>query len=211
MVNMLGMVDDIIGVTEAGYQAKQMNSFINIKTAEKTLQFGPSKCKSMFVGKSANNFLNSDLHVDSWKVSYEDNIETGDLDLIETFEGPVIMEKTTAQKYLGFVLSNTGDNMVNIRNMKSKSVGIIRQIFSRLESLNLGNYYFECAIIFMNCMLRSSILYAAETYYNLTEKELREIERIEEGFLRKLLKTSKSCPLMQLYLTFGVIPKRFQI
>ena len=101
--------------------------------------------------------------------------------------------------------------MVNIRHMKTKSVGIIRQIFSRLESLNLGNYYFECAIIFMNCMLRSSILYAAETYYNLIEKELREIERIEEGFLRNLLKTSKGCPLMQLYLTFGVIPARFQI
>ena len=60
-------------------------------------------------------------------------------------------------------------------------------------------------------MLRSSILYAAETYYNLSEKELREIERIEEGFLRKLLKTSKGCPIIQLYLTFGVIPARFQI
>ena len=101
--------------------------------------------------------------------------------------------------------------MVNIRNMKTKSVGIIRQIFSRFESLNLGKYYFECAIIFMNCMLRSSILYAAETHYNLSEKELREIERIEEGFLRKLLKTSKGCPIIQLYLTFGVIPARFQI
>ena len=74
--------------SQAGYQAKQMNTLINIKTAEKTLQFGPSKCKSMFVGKSSNVLLNSDLHVDSWKVSYEDNIETGDLDLIETYEGP---------------------------------------------------------------------------------------------------------------------------
>ena len=63
----------------------------------------------------------------------------------------------------------------------------------------------------MNCMLRSSILYAAETYYNLSEKELREIERIEEGFLRRLLKTSKGCPIMQLYLTVGIIPARFQI
>ena len=40
MVSLLGMVDDIIGVTEAGYKAKQMNKFINVKTAEKTLQFG---------------------------------------------------------------------------------------------------------------------------------------------------------------------------
>ena len=29
----------------------------------------------------------------------------------------------------------------------------------------------------MNCMLRGSILYAAETYYNLKECEVRQIER----------------------------------
>jgi hypothetical protein len=60
-------------------------------------------------------------------------------------------------------------------------------------------------------MLRSSILYAAETYYDLKEKELREIERIEETFMRKLLKTSKGCPITQLYLTLGQIPARFAI
>ena len=57
-----------------------------MKTAEKTLQFGPSKCKSMLVGKPTKFALNSDLHVDNWKVSYEENKETGELDLIETFE-----------------------------------------------------------------------------------------------------------------------------
>ena len=31
----------------------------------------------------------------------------------------------------------------------------------------------------MKCMLRSSILYEAETYYDLKERELREIERID--------------------------------
>ena len=116
---------------EAGFKAKQMNVFINVKTAEKTLQFGPNKCKTMLVGKPSNHVLDSDLHVDSWSVSYHDNVETGDLDLIETFNGPVVMEKTTSQKYLGFVLSSTGDNMVNIKHMKTKAVGIIRQIFNR--------------------------------------------------------------------------------
>ena len=29
---MLGLVDDLIGVTEAGYQAQQMNVFLNLKT-----------------------------------------------------------------------------------------------------------------------------------------------------------------------------------
>ena len=64
MVSMMGMVDDLIGITEAGFNAKQMNVFINVKTAEKTLQFGPNKCKTMFVGKSSKLVLDSDLHVD---------------------------------------------------------------------------------------------------------------------------------------------------
>ena len=42
-VAFLGLVDDIIGVSEAGVNAQKLNAFINIKTAEKTLQFGITK------------------------------------------------------------------------------------------------------------------------------------------------------------------------
>ena len=30
---------------ELGHKAQQINVFMNVKTAEKSLQFGPSKCK----------------------------------------------------------------------------------------------------------------------------------------------------------------------
>ena len=36
-VGFLGLVDDIIGVTEAGIKAQEMNAFINMKTAQKGL------------------------------------------------------------------------------------------------------------------------------------------------------------------------------
>ena len=48
-VGFLGLVDDIVGITEAGYKALQLNAVMNVKTAEKTLQFGVLKCKSMIV------------------------------------------------------------------------------------------------------------------------------------------------------------------
>ena len=51
-VRVLGLVDNLIGVTEAGYQAQQMNVEFNVKSAEKCLQFGVTKCKSMLVGKN---------------------------------------------------------------------------------------------------------------------------------------------------------------
>ena len=33
-IGFLGLVDDIVGITEAGYKAQQLNTFINQKTAE---------------------------------------------------------------------------------------------------------------------------------------------------------------------------------
>ena len=210
-VSLLGLVDDLIGVTDVGFKAQQMNAVLNIRTAEKRLQFGPSKCKSMLVCKKKENVLNSPLTVDTWEVGHVDNSVTGDSDLVETFKGLVNIGKTENHKYLGFTISSRGDNMVNISVMKNKSIWIIRKIFTRLESLNLKKYYFECALIFLNVMLRSSILYACETYYNLKETDMRQIERIEEGFLRQLFKTPKGCPIAQLYLEAGHIPARFAI
>ena len=49
-VSNLGLVDDFLGIAEANYHAQQINSIFNIRTAKKSLQFGPAKCVSMFVG-----------------------------------------------------------------------------------------------------------------------------------------------------------------
>ena len=206
-ITMLALVDDLIGVTNVGFKAQQVNAAINIKTAEKSLQFSDTKCKTMIIGKKSLNSIDNTLKVDKWKVEYKE--DNGSVQLIETYDGEVPIEETNEQKYLGFILSNTGNNMKNINDKKKKSVYIIRQIFIKLNSLDLRKYYFECAIIFLNVMLRSSILYAAETYYNLKEGEIRAIERIEECFLRQLLKTTKGCPISQLYLETGHCPARF--
>ena len=75
---------------------------------------------------------------------------------------------------------------------------------NRLNGLSLKQYYFECALIL-------SILYALETYYNLKETEVRQIDRIEECFLRKILKTTKGCPIAQMYLETGHVTARLEI
>ena len=41
----LGFVDDYMGITEANHSAQQMNVVFNVRTAEKSLQFGEKKCK----------------------------------------------------------------------------------------------------------------------------------------------------------------------
>ena len=163
----------------------------------------------MIIGR-ADTIMDSNLQV-SWNVEYKMDDETSNYVLEESYNGKVQIEKTENQKYLGFFLSSKGNNMVNIKEMEKKSIWVSQRILNRLQSLNLKQYYFQCGLMFLNIILRSSILYAAETYYNLKENELRALERIEENFIRKLLKTSKGCPISQVYLETGHIPARFEI
>ena len=130
---------------------------------------------------------------------------------METFDGQTNIENIDQQKYLGFFLSSKGDNMVHIKEMEKKSILVSKKTFNRLYNLNLKQYLFECAMIFLNVILRSSILYASETFYNLKEKELRKLEHIEERFLRQLLKTGRGCSISQLYLETGHTPARFEV
>ena len=132
----------MIGVTNARFRAQQLNAVLNARTADTQLQFGVTKCKTMLVSKKPENVMNSQLSVDNWKVDHVKNISTGESDLVETFKGLVSIDKTDNQKYLGFTISSKGDNMVNINEMKNKSIWIIRKIFTRLESLNLKKHYF---------------------------------------------------------------------
>ena len=103
-----------------------------------------------------------------------------------------------------FTLDEDALNTVLSSNeIKNKSIGVIRKLMNKLDSLNLRNYYFECAIFLKNSILRGSILYASDMYYNLKESEMRQIERIEEEYLRKVLQTTISQSITQLYLDMG--------
>ena len=207
---MLGLVDDSICISEAGYKAHMMNVAFNTRTAEKTLQFGAKKCKSMLVGRNVESIHKSKLSVDQWEVKREDD-SSGETHTVESYMGKVEISQCDEKKYFGFIISNSDNNMANIRSIRNKSYGTIRTIFTKLNGLNLRKYYFESGMIFLNVMLRSSILYGSETYYDLKEGELRALERIEESFMRQLLNTAKGCPIVQMYLELGHIPARFGI
>ena len=68
-VNTIGKECDMsgygyIGVTEAGYKSQQLNALINVKTADKCLQLGVKKWKSMLIGKEVETIIQSPLTVD---------------------------------------------------------------------------------------------------------------------------------------------------
>ena len=203
-VGVMGMVDDTICVSEEGQKSQQMNAFFNVKAAEKKLQFSELKCHTMTIHKSKRKHKLSDLKVDIWKQTYDDN----DV-LHEIFNEDHTLKEETEQKYLGCILSNDGTNTKSIKMRTNKSIGTRKIIRALIKGL--GKYTVESGIIYFKSLLRGSLLYATETMINLKESDSKMIEKTEESTLRDLVKTKFSAPRHILYLELGIIPARFVI
>ena len=147
------------------------------------------------------------MYVDAWNTEYSGS----DGSLKENFNGPSIMSQVNSHKYLGHHISNNTNNYAHIEAIKIKSIRIKKKILDTLQNLKLGQYYFECAVILFHSLLRGSLLFSVETFHNTNEKEIRDIEKIEEDFLITLMNTQRSCPRSQIYLELGICPARFQL
>ena len=78
-----------------------------------------------------------------------------------------------------------------------------------MDDLCLGDYHFEAANILRNSLLLSSLLSNSETWYDVTKKEISELESVDEILLREILSAHSKTPLETLYLESGNIPIRF--
>ena len=204
-IPLLGQVDDLLGISEAGYKSEQLNAFVNVKTSDKDLQFSSDKCSFMVVSKmKLKSFQKSELFVDKWTLEH---LEDGTIK--EEFFGKVPMKEEESFVYLGHVLSKDGKNMPNIIHKQHKVIGTQKQIAKLVEPLSL--YTFESTVIYVESLIRSSILYSSEAMINIKESEYRALEQIEESVLQKILNTSRSCSRHLLYLELGMMPARFQV
>ena len=56
-------------------------------------------------------------------------------------------------------------------------------------------------------------MYGTEAMYNITQKDLRELEKIEEDQMKNVfpVKTGIQVPLHIMYLDLGQVPARYQV
>ena len=85
-VGILGMIDDVAGISESGVKSKELNAFINVKNAEKKIK-GPDKCNILTIGHKNVKDVENNLYIDYWSENY-DNKDN----LIEIFEGKIEMK-----------------------------------------------------------------------------------------------------------------------
>ena len=92
----LGMVDDLLCVSECGIKTSMMNSYMKFQTNSKKLQFGVSKCKKIHVGKICDDFKCQTLTVDNWEEVVDE--DSANLNVDDCFVGEEQMEDKDEEK-----------------------------------------------------------------------------------------------------------------
>ena len=201
----LAMIDDLISVSKCGIESVKTNTFLNAKSSLKKLQFGMSKCHKLHVGQHKSTC--PDLYLDEWRVKTVDETETVTQQDVQ--EDEHVVEEVSDEKYLGDIISKDGKNSKNIKARVAKALGSIKQIMEILENICFGPYQFQVALVLRNALLLSSLMFNSEAWYNVTDSDITELEKVDEKLLRKVLECPESTPREMLYLELGCLPLRF--
>ena len=205
----LAICDDLLVISECGYQTNLAVAYLNSQASFNYLQFGLSKCAKMHIGKSKQNFKRSPVFHDNWTSEEKENIETGKIESSDNYRGKMKIKDVSDVKYLGNKLNSDGSNMLDITMKCNRGVGTINKIQNNLETMFFGKYYFEIGITLIESMLLGTILTNIEVAYNLTLSAIEKSEKCHEMPLRKLLNLPSKTPIPMLYFLTGSTPIRF--
>ena len=202
------MVDDEVNISKCGLESVALNGYMNAKSNTKKFQFGKDKCHKLHIG--CNKESCPDLYLDTWKISASDEYDTGNNILHDEVDEEYKIEHSDEERYLGDLITSNGKNTNNMTARKAKGVGIVEKITSILNDVFFGPYFYQAALNLRMSLLLSSILLNSESWYNMTENDLKQLESVDNMLHRRILESPVSTPI-SILLELGTFPIRYLI
>jgi hypothetical protein len=113
------------------------------------------------------------------------------------------MYDSTNEKYLGDILDESGKIRQTVEERRGKGFAIVNEILAILEEVPLGKYKMEIGLKLRQAMLLNGVLFNSEAWHNVTDKEMRRLEEVDEYLLRSLVNGRANTPMEFLYLKVG--------
>ena len=170
-IGVLGMVDDTLGVSKCGMDAIRKNAVLNSFAETQRLTLSRDKSVVLHVGKESH----CAVPCPTLKVHKHN------------------MHKEESTKYLGIILSSNGSLSENIEDRRNKGWGKISSIMGILSELDMGVHRLEAGLRLREAILISSLLYSAEAWSNITEKQLSRLEVVDSALLKRLTGSHSKC------------------
>ena len=104
------------------------------------------------------------------------------------------MLKQVSTKYLGNILSTSGNITDNIEDRRSKGWGKISTIMGILSEVDMGVHQLEAGLRLREAILISSLLYSAEAWSGVTDRHLSRLVVVDSALLKRLTGSHSKCP-----------------
>ena len=163
-IGVMGMVDDTLAVSDCGSKAIRKNAVINSFMETNRISLSQEKSSVLHIG----NMSKCALPCPNLKVHKYD------------------MDKKKSTKYLGTILSSKGGLSDMIEDRRNQGWGKIATIMGILSEVDLGVHRLEVGLLLRKAILISSMLFTAEAWSGLTEKQLARLEVVDTSLLQKL-------------------------
>ena len=139
-----------------------------------------------------------DVEIDHWELEKEED-DANNTVLKDVYKGKMKIDSVEEYEYLGNILCHDGSHSKTIQDRIRKSHGIIKDILQVLNGIFLGNYYISALILMRNSMINSVLTYNLEVIPNLSQKNVKDLEKVDLQLLRKAtLVSSKSARILLL-------------
>ena len=180
----LQMVDDILGIKKCSSQSVQLNTTVNAFIEHEKLELSEKKCHKVHIGKFDRNCPDLEVHGKR-------------------------MHEASSEKYLGDIFNKSGNNKQNIASRVAKGYSRVNMILALLDEAPLGWAKIKAGIRLRKAMLINAILFISESWQDVKEDDVKDLERADEALLRGLVHGHAKVAIPALYLHLGQEPIRF--
>ena len=185
LVPSLGFIDDTCAATRCGMQSVEMNALINTFIESKKLYFNTKKCFQIHLGPRKEECCQLKVHGE-------------------------IMKQTDSEKYLGDIVSNSGNDK-NIEKRKELGMKSISDILSTLKEFGIGSFYVKTGLIYRDSILKCKLLLNSEVWHSLTLQQISVFEVVDRTYLRWILNSHPIVAIEVLHFETGTQPLKYGI
>ena len=165
----------------------------------------------MHIGSTRNKSICSSLYIDDWKEKDVTSVETGTRHIKDVYEGETVPATSLEENYLRDQIYVDGKNDLSIASRRNRGAGLKNEIYALLVEMMAGDGHFVMATLLRNSCLVSSMIFNCESWYGLTLKQVKILEREDENPMRKVLGCPSKTPTHSMCLELGWLPIKFII
>ena len=118
------------------------------------------------------------------------------------------MSNSKQETYLGDKIDKSGLLKPTIQSRIGKGYGAVSTILAIVNEVPLGHWRVEAGLRLREAMLINGTLFNSEAWQGISQKDVEELEKVDEALLRGLLQAHSKVPKEALHLETGTIAIR---